>query len=175
MRLRFLIDNGSWPTDVTDSDRLHGAGASARLDRGFARFINEINQGHRTQAAEALKDLEAVAKEVVEIETENADPDPSYRVRPEIFRIEAQAMFAEYDGDLSGAERLISQAVALEEKLPMAFGPPLIDKPTYELLGEFLLRRGRKDEAHQAFRKALTLTPGRRLAEQGFAASATGK
>ena len=57
----------------------------------------------------------------------------------------------------------------------MAFGPPTIDKPTHELLAEFLLRRGRKDEAHAEFEKALTSTPGRRLAEQGFESTSASK
>jgi len=56
----------------------------------------------------------------------------------------------------------------LEETLPIAFGPPTIDKPTYELLGEFLLRRGRKDEARAAFQRALARTPGRRLLLAGL-------
>jgi hypothetical protein len=67
------------------------------------------------------------------------------------------------------------QAVGLEDKLPIAFGPPTIDKPSHELLGEFLLRRGRKDEAHAEFEKAIARTPGRRLTEQGFAATARSK
>ena len=59
----------------------------------------------------------------------------------------------------------------IEEKLPISFGPPTIDKPTHELLGEFLLRHGRKDDAYTEFEKALARTPGRRLAEQGFEAA----
>ena len=77
-------------------------------------------------------------------------------------------MLAELDKDYAGAERLLLQAVALEEKLPDAFGPPMIDKPTHELLGEFLLRRDRKNEARDEFKKAVARTPGRRLAEHGL-------
>jgi hypothetical protein len=80
-------------------------------------------------------------------------------------------MLAEFDGDLAGAERLIRKSVSLEEALPIDFGPPTIDKPTYELLGEFLLRQGRKSEAHDVFKLAVARTPGRRLAVQGLAAS----
>jgi Flp pilus assembly protein TadD len=76
------------------------------------------------------------------------------------------------DGDFTGAEKLLRQAVEQEEKLPIAFGPPTIDKPTHELLGEFLVRRGRKAEAHAEFQQALARTPGRRLAEQGLKSSA---
>jgi len=67
------------------------------------------------------------------------------------------------------------QAVSLEDKLPIAFGPPTIDKPSHELLGEFLLRRSRKDEAHAEFEKAVARTPGRRLTEQGFESTLAGK
>ncbi len=82
---------------------------------------------------------------------------------------------AEQEGDFAGAERLMHQAVGREDKLPIAFGPPTIDKPGHELLGEILLRRGRKDEAHAEFEKAVARTPGRRLTEQGFDSTLAGK
>jgi Flp pilus assembly protein TadD len=92
-------------------------------------------------------------------------------LRPGVLLLEARALLAEHEGDLPGAEKLLRQAVTIEETLPIDFGPPTIDKPTHELLGEFLLRRGRKDEARGEFEKALARTPGRRLATLGFAAA----
>jgi len=130
--------------------------------------MGEIGQRHGPAAREALSALEAVAHEVTDIETKRGDADPSYRVRPEILLLEARGLLAEQDGDSAGAEKLLWQAVVLEEKLPIAFGPPTIEKPTHELLGEFLLRRGRKDEARSEFERALASTPGRRLAQQGL-------
>jgi Flp pilus assembly protein TadD len=85
------------------------------------------------------------------------------------------ALLTEQDGDFAEAERVLRQTVEMEDKLPIAFGPPTIDKPTYELLGEFLLRRGRKEEAHAEFERAVARTPGRRLTDQGFAATAGSK
>ena len=146
-----------------------------RLDFAFARALGEIMQGHRDAARQALTELESVAHEVAAIKIKSGDPDPSYRVRPEIFLLEVRSLLAEQEGDLAGAERLILQAVGLEDKLPIAFGPPTIEKPSHELLGEFLLRRGRKDEAHAEFEKAVARTPGRRLTEQGFEATRAGK
>jgi tetratricopeptide (TPR) repeat protein len=168
MRLRYLLDTGDWSGEIAGGPPLKTAGPGARLDFAFARAMSEIMQGHRAAARQALGELESVGREVADIETKRGAPDPSYRVRPEIFLLEAQALLAEQEGDLAGGERLLRQAVGLEEKLPIAFGPPTIDKPTHELLGEFLLRRGRKDEAHAEFEKALARTPGRRLAAQGF-------
>jgi tetratricopeptide (TPR) repeat protein len=175
MRLRYLLDTGDWTGEIAGWTLPKTANPGARLDFAFARAMGEIKQGHRAAARQALVELEAVGREVIDIKTKSGDSDPSYRVRPEIFLFEAQALLAEQEGDFAGAQRLLLQAVGLEDKLPIAFGPPTIDKPTHELLGEFLLRRGRKDEAHAEFAKAVARTPGRRLPEQGFAATAGSK
>lgn len=171
MRLRFVVDAGTLPADMSDWVIPKTAGPGARLDYDFARFLNELTQRNRARALDAIKDLEAAGKEVIDQEKKNADPDPSYGVRPEILLLEAKALLAEVDNDNAEAERLLKQAVALEESLPIAFGPPVIDKPTHELLGEFLLRRGRKDEARVQFEKAVARTPGRRLAVNGLLAA----
>lgn len=175
MRLRYLLDTGDWTGEIAGFILPKTAGAGARLDFAFARVVSEIMQRHGPAAREALVVLEAVVREATDLETKRGDPDPTYRVRPDIFLLEARGLLAELDGDFAGAEGLLRQAVGLEEKLPIAFGPPTIDKPTNELLAEFLLRRGRKDEAHSEFGKALARTPGRRLAKQGFEATAQSK
>ncbi|HBB98165.1 MAG TPA: hypothetical protein DC054_22500 [Blastocatellia bacterium] len=175
MRLRYLLDSGDWTGEMAGLVLPKTAGAGARLDFAFAKAMGEIMQGHHDAARLALAELEAVSHEVADIETKRGASDPSYRVRPEIFLLEARALLAEQDGDFTGAERLMLQAVSLEDKLPIAFGPPTIDKPSHEILGEFLLRRGRKDEAHAEFEKAVARTPGRRLTEQGFEATFTSK
>lgn len=173
MRLRYLLDTGDWSGEIAGWTLPKTAGAGARLDFAFARAMSEIMQRHGAAARQALAELEVIGREVTDIETKRGDSDPSYRVRPEILLLEARGLLAEQEGDLAGAEKLLRQAIGLEEKLPIAFGPPAIDKPTHELLGEFLLRRDRKNEAHAEFEKAVASTPGRRLVRQGFEASST--
>ena len=175
MRLRYLLDTGDWTGEIASWNLPKTAGAGARLDYAFARALSEIMRGNRDAARQALAELESVGREVADIKIKSGDPDPSYRVRPEIFVLEIRGLLAELEGDLAGAERLLLQAVGLEDKFPIAFGPPIIDKPTHELLGEFLLRRGRKGEAHAEFEKAVARTPGRRLTAQEFEATAPGK
>lgn len=174
MRLRYLLDSGDWAGEVAHWALPETAGPGAQLDFAFAQALGEIALGHVAAAQQAIDDLEAIGRKVAEIETKQANSDPSDRLRPQIFLLEARGLFAEHEGDLPGAEKLLRQAVSLEETLPVAFGPPTIDKPTHELLGEFLLRHDRKDEARAEFEKALARTPGRRLAEQGFAAASAG-
>lgn len=174
MRLRYLIDTGDWKGEIAGWSLPKTAGPGARLDFAFARALGEVARGRAAEAQQALGELETIGREVADIETKRANPDPSYRVRPAIFLLEAQALLAEREGKLAAAEKLLGQAVGLEETLPIAFGPPTIDKPTHELLGEFLLRHGRKDEARAEFEKALARTPGRSLAAQGFSAASAG-
>ena len=163
MQLRYLLDSGDWKGEIAGLPLPKTAGPGARLDFAFARAMSELRQNHGGAARQALAELETAAREVRDLETKRGDADPSYRVRPDILVLEAQALLGEQENDLSGAEKLLRQAVGLEETLPIAFGPPTIDKPTHELLGEFLLRRGRKDVAHAEFERALARTPGRRL------------
>jgi tetratricopeptide (TPR) repeat protein len=173
MRLRYLLDTNEWGGEVAAWTLPGNSGPGARLDFAFAHAMGEIAQGHIAAAHEALRDLEGVGREVSAIESQQGDPDPTYRVRPQILLLEARGLMAEREKDLAGAETLLRQAVTMNEKLPIAFGPPTIDKPTHELFGEFLLRHGRKNEAHEEFEKALALTPGRRAAELGLMQAAT--
>ena len=173
MRLRYLLDSGDWSGEPAGWPAPVAAGPGARLDFVYARAMGEIAQGHAAAARPALQELAAVGHEVAELEKQSGNTDPNYRTRPEIMLLEARGLFAEQGGDFVAAERWLRQAAALEASLPIDFGPPTIDKPTHELLGEFLLRRGRRAEARAEFSTALARTPGRRLAEQGLRAAST--
>ncbi len=172
MRLRYALESGEWESEIVAAPLPADAGVGARLDESFARALGALSGGRIEEARAALVALEAVAREAVELEERKGDPDPSYRGRAEIVVLETRALLTEQEGDLAGAEQLLRQAVATEGSLPVAFGPPLVDKPSHELLGEFLLRRGRRGEARAAFERALERAPGRRLSLQGLAQAA---
>jgi len=59
-------------------------------------------------------------------------------------------------------------AAAAEDRLPIEFGPPAIDKPSYELLGETLLTSGQPAEAAAAFEAALARAPERTASLRGL-------
>lgn len=73
----------------------------------------------------------------------------------------------------SGLEAL-RKAARLEASMPVEFGPPVIEKPSYELLAEELVAAGRREEAADAFRQALKLAPGRTLSVTQLAKIDTG-
>jgi beta-glucanase (GH16 family) len=56
-----------------------------------------------------------------------------------------------------------------ESALPAVFGPPMLLKPGWELLGDEYLAIGDKTAAAAAYRQSLTLQPGRRLSLAGLA------
>jgi Tfp pilus assembly protein PilF len=171
MRLAYLLESDEWQGDVAGWPLPPVAPPGARLDFALARALGAVAQGAPEEIRLALADLEAVSREVAAAEAAKETPNPSYRLRPEIFRLEVQALLAEKRGDFVGSEKLLRQAVALNDELPVDFGPPTIDLPVHELLGDFLLRQGRPVEARAAFARALALAPGRRAAAAGLAAS----
>ncbi|MBK9550578.1 MAG: hypothetical protein IPO52_16145 [Gemmatimonadetes bacterium] len=67
---------------------------------------------------------------------------------------------------------LLRTAITIADGMAYAFGPPLIDKPSHELLGEELLMMGRAREAKAEFDRALLETPNRPLAKRGAAQAA---
>ena len=64
-------------------------------------------------------------------------------------------------GDTTRGLGLMRQAAAIEDTIPMEFGPPLIIKPTHELLGETYLALDRPQQAQAEFVRALELAPMR--------------
>jgi tetratricopeptide (TPR) repeat protein len=66
-------------------------------------------------------------------------------------------------GNTADAVAILRKATAQEDALPFEFGPPEIEKPSHELLGEVLLASGQASEARREFELALKRTPGRSL------------
>src|SRR5213079_2849073 len=95
---------------------------------------------------------------------------------PDILEQELRALLRQADGDLTGAVALTREATALEDAMPLEFGPPAVVKPSRELLGEILLQAGRPAAAQAEFARALALAPKRALSLLGLgrAAAAAG-
>ena len=95
-------------------------------------------------------------------------PDAGALGRIRILHDEIAAMIRHKEGASAEAIDLLRKAAAAEDALPFEFGPPFIDKPAYELLGEILLEAGQPKEARAAFERALARTPERTQALDGL-------
>jgi tetratricopeptide (TPR) repeat protein len=81
-----------------------------------------------------------------------------------VVETELRAMADARRGKLGDAIAAMTRATIVEDSLPFEFGPPSIEKPSHELLGEMLLAAGRPGDARREFEIALKRTPGRSLA-----------
>jgi hypothetical protein len=81
-----------------------------------------------------------------------------YLDRLQVIESEMQAVLARARSDSDSMIGFAMEASHLEGEMPYSFGPPLIDYPSAELLGEMLLELGRYDEAAEAFTVQLART-----------------
>ncbi|MDT8368893.1 MAG: hypothetical protein RQ745_06770 [Longimicrobiales bacterium] len=154
-RARQILDTGEWGAAARWTQDLSDAPASAPA----YDFVNAYAALERGDPGPATATLDAWGAELDE-------------ARREIMRLELAALLALHGGGGDEAVALLREAAALEESLPLEFGPPASLKPPHELLGEVLLELGRPGEAVEAFQGALALTPLRTPALRGLEAAA---
>jgi tetratricopeptide (TPR) repeat protein len=167
MQLRQVLETGDWEGDVAGWPLPEDAPSGARLDHAYLRALAAVAGGRLAEARAAQADLLQAANEVEAVERD--DPDPSDRRRAEILLMQVDGLLHEADGAPEEAIALLREAAAAEEELPFGFGPPVVDKPSHELLGEVLLRAGRAPDAEAAFRAGLLRARERALTVLGLA------
>ena len=167
MRLFHWIETGRWeaadaitlPADrFADAKFLAAYGgalaASAGGDRSALHAAAaRLHERHKDLLAEIAR-----KKENVTLERPYAD----LVVR----QIDALATLR--DGKKEEGIAELSQVAEAESAMPMEFGPPAIQKPSPELLGDELLALGRNAEAEKAYQAALLRAPGRTRSLQGL-------
>jgi tetratricopeptide (TPR) repeat protein len=163
---RYVIDTERW-----DGPEALGLGAAPPGEDGyayatFAAGLAALRRGDRAAAERARSALAPAG-------TAAARPgDTGDRVVPVILERELRSALRLAEGAGDEAVALLREATALEDGMPFEFGPPVVVKPSHELLGETLLALGRPAEAQRAFGRALELAPGRALALRGLARAA---
>jgi tetratricopeptide (TPR) repeat protein len=166
MLSRYVVDSGEaytpaldWPLDLSASPH---AGFTMAFAQGWAAAEREEADGVRA-AIDRARGLDA--------DLANAGgEDDAWIQRRRVLLMELESRLRGLEGDGAGAVALAREAAEAEAAMPFEFGPPFIDKPTYELLGEQLVEAAKPEEARAAFRTALARTPHRVAAERGLAA-----
>jgi tetratricopeptide (TPR) repeat protein len=133
----------------------YGKMLAARHDaKAAARALNEMRGSRDAIAAALPKEL----------------PDEQ-QLLPWIDRAVAQGEAVEKlaAGQKDAGLQALRAAAEAEQSLPIIFGPPLMQKLSWEMLGDELLGTGDKAGAAAAYRKALAMAPGRRLSTLGLA------
>ncbi len=159
MRLRYILDTEDWTADVVSWTVDAGSQQRTRIALEFGSGYAAARAGRKADAAGALERLRR-AREALGAAAGAANTASDAEVAREWARILEIQLTALTSG-IAGSIAALQDVAIAEEKLPIEFGPPAIDKPSYELLGEALLAADRPKEAQAAFEKALARTPDR--------------
>jgi tetratricopeptide (TPR) repeat protein len=175
MWTRYLLDTRDWSGDVARWSVEPGDAPALRLGYWFTRGFVAARQRDGGAAREALAALELALRDVRAGLAGHGAPTPDDReslARAEGLRLELAGLVAGGAGDRAGALDTLRQAARVEDGMALAYGPPSVDEPSHELLGEELLAAGKADEARREFETALTRTPGRTSVLRGLAHAA---
>ena len=165
MRAMYSIETGEPYAESADTAGLDLPAVAADL---FAAGWSALNQGRRETAERSLKLLRALRP----TGAGTAHAGHTYAGDEQAVRImehELAAMLLMTDGKSREAIDLMKTAVALEDRMPYEFGPPLPPKPSHELLGEMLLSLSQPQLARVQFELALQRAPNRALSLLGRA------
>ena len=160
----YLIDTEYWQSEfVTQALDTSSMTAIDLTDYLFVKGLAAFKTGNQVTANQELEKIKALA-----IPSE----DPLAVKRAEVIRHELEALIRLREGKEDEAIDLMKRAVAIEDAMPLEFGPPRIIKPSHELFGEILLEVNQPVEAMEQFRLALSRDPRRARSLLGLARAA---
>ncbi|HEX5378523.1 MAG TPA: hypothetical protein VFW47_08100 [Phenylobacterium sp.] len=167
MRLMQAVETGRWDSSQ-DLTAPHGS-PSAGLRAAYGRAITALRTGD-------LRGLQASSASLVAFQAAQAaanaaagrTPDRVYDGSAAIIADQMSAAARLRGGDVDGGLAALRKTAEAEVAMPMEFGPPVVNLPTWELLGDELLRLRRAPEAIEAYRNALARAPGRTRSLQGL-------
>jgi len=161
-------DTGGW--DVGDMPSLDNATDREKFSAAYAGLLRADADKDEDAISAASGELERLAP-ILRKNLDNAgNSSAADRAALEATRLQGEALLKLSRGDKTGIDTL-KQAAAVEDAAPVEFGPPFVEKPSYELLADKLAALGRFEEAATAYRKALARAPGRARSVAGLAAA----
>jgi len=172
MRAEYVVNTERWDSPCLQwSIDLTGVRARDAAVDVFVAGLSALKRGDRRGAERGLAELAVVNRSRAP-----AGPGQERDQVPDILLKELGALLRLADGAATDAIALMREATALEDAMPVEYGPPPDVKPAHELFGEMLLQAGRPQEAQQEFARALALAPKRALSLLGLgrAAAAAG-
>lgn len=139
----------------------------ARLRYEYIRGLTMAKRGDLRGTREASAAFDEARAEVGKKDPGSAGK--MYAGRLKVLRLELDSAIELTGGKAEDAILLLRKASAEENGLPSAFGPPFVEKPSDEMLGETLLTLKRTGEAIKAFEAALARAPQRSTSLLGLA------
>ncbi len=172
---RYVLDATQWNSDVVRWSFDPGKDPATIMEYQFTRGYAAAQRGDIVVATAALAAYDSAADLFdAALSLENGSDPETLEFEKDVraMRLQLQGLIAVKSGALDSGIALIRRAVAVEDSTAAAFGPPSIDEPSWELLGEQWLAAGKPMKAKDAYRFALLRAPRRTPALLGLARSA---
>jgi tetratricopeptide (TPR) repeat protein len=175
MWTRYVLDTRDWTGDVAGWILDSAAGPATRLDYDFTRAFVAAQRHDLPATDAAVGAYDRDARVLAAADSGHLDPETlEFGRRTGVLRLELQAMVASVRGMPDSALVIFARATASEDSLAYAFGPPFVDAPSHELLGETLLGLHRYRDAVREYTVALQRTPRRTATLLGLARAQAG-
>ena len=166
MRAAHVVETRQWDAANRAADLdLSGVKGEQAVGHWFASGMAAAKKGDVGVARQALATLQEKAGAA-------AKSYASQRQAGRAMELQLRSLIALAGGDNKKALQLIKQATAVEDEMPLSYGPPSPVKLSHELFGELLLEAGRPAEARDEFERALERAPRRALSLLGLARAA---
>ena len=168
---RYVIDTKGWSgAEIQWTPEFGASGWWARATWEFTRGLAAAERGDSSGLRRELADFGAARAALLnEMASQPDDPENiESRKRLDVLELELEGelrLGASADSGLA----LLRRATQIEDSMAFAFGPPDVEKPSHELLGDVLLGLGRYGEAAAEYQAALRKAPGRVTSVQGLA------
>ena len=154
MWARYLIETRGWDSDVVDWSFKTGDALDPNLTISFVKALQAANSGLVAQTGQLLEQFRRLAAELrqeVGRQEEAAPGDLLYLERLAVMELQLQAAIEMARGDMGRAAAHAREASRLEGEMPYSFGPPFVDLPAAEMLGDLLLASGKYADAVSAY------------------------
>jgi tetratricopeptide (TPR) repeat protein len=154
MWARYLIETRGWSSDVASWPFNSGEAFDPNLTISFVKSMQAANASMASEARQYLDQFSRLRAELadeISRQPEKAPTDLLYLDRLAVMERELMAAVELAKGDAGRAILFAREASALEGKMPYSFGPPFVDLPSAEYLGEILLGAHKYSEAVEAF------------------------
>jgi hypothetical protein len=168
---RYLIDTGDFDDPMARDDFPLGSLSGARFTRAFVRALAAAAAHDSSRLGEAAAEASDARRGLEAAAGRREDAD-RYLRRADVLEQEIEALVRRDRGQLQDGIDLLKQAATREAAMPVEFGPPFVDKPASELLGDLLLAADRPGDAAAAYEAALTRSPRRTASLLGLARAA---
>ena len=172
MWARYVIETRDWDSDVANWTFMSGEAYDPNLTISYVKAMQAAFGSQVAQAGQfhgQFRSLRSALVAEIDRQDEKAPGDLLYLERLNVLDQEVLAAIEWARGDMGKAVQFAREASRLEEAMPFSFGPPFIDLPSAELLGDLLMASRQYSEAAEAYELQLRRTRLKPRALEGLA------